>query len=295
MNDNMKYPIYDLSPREFEELSLELIATTNKYRNLSLSTNQNDYLLADIYGEFITDNNNIVNVAIEVKHWLKFNVGNFKNEVTKRIARLKDNTYIQFITSAKIDNHQKDQVNDIISPYLSYGMQLYDQEDVVRLLDKNPNIAKKYFQPVFDKNKELRRKLYSSIFTAIISILIGVLSATSSFFLSDKKESIPLDVKIERVEKALSNIKDLEKYLSDIKTEMEETSKDVSKIKDEYEQVQKLKKLSNEELAVLNSALQRRSWYETPLNYFLGFVIGIASSIIASILIDRYKKRKQLQ
>jgi len=295
MSESPKYPLYDLSPKEFEELALELLSTTNKYQNLSLSKNMNDYLFADIYGEYVTENKKTVRVAIEVKHWLKFNVTNFKNEVIKRVDQLKDVTYIQFVTSAKIENHQKDKINDIIAPYRSYGMQLYNQDDIVLLLIKNPKIAKKYFQPVFNKKKWQRIQIYSSILVGIISLFLGFESSKSSFFFSDKEKSNLLDVRIERVEKALTNIKDLEKYLGDIKTEMEETSKDVSKIKDEYEQVQKLKKLSNDELAVLNTALQRKSWYEILLNYILGIIFGIVASIIGSVLIERYKKRKQLQ
>lgn len=293
MSDELKYPIFDLSPEDFEKLCLDLLNTTGIYRDLGLHNRDDNYLFADIYGKIENKHGELVGVAIEVKHWLKMNISKFKNEVLQRIDRLKDFTNIKFITSAKIENYQKDQINDIISPYKGWGLEIIDQSDLFKLLDLNPKIAEKYFKPV-RKHNTLRTIQFSvSIMGAIGSILSVLIFGTLNI-ITPKEEVQTLDNKIQIVEQAITNINDLEGYLNKIKKDMRETKIDIDRIKREYEEVQELKKLTDEELAILNKALQKKSFIDVVLNYFFGFVLGVTASVIGGIIIERRRKLKRL-
>ena len=109
------------------------------------------------------------------------------------------------------------------------------------------------------------------------------------------KEKEPLDIRIKKVESAINNIKDLESYLKDIKIEMIETEKSTQLINEKYKKAQELKSLTDNQLEAINLALKAQSRMEIAFNLLMGFMIGIGSSFIASILYGKWKHYKSLK
>jgi len=62
-----------------------------------------------------------------------------------------------------------------------------------------------------------------------------------------------------------------------------------------YAKAKELEKLTDSQRQTLKQILQAEKWWRTLLNYGLGFVLGVASSLIASILYERWKQTKALQ
>ena len=90
-------------------------------------------------------------------------------------------------------------------------------------------------------------------------------------------------------------MRDLEKYLSDIKQDMQATQKATEIINEKHAQAKELEKLTSAQLAALQETLQTRNWKWTALNYVLGFVLGVASSLVASVLYARWRQRKAIE
>ncbi len=291
----MKYPIFDLTPEDFEQLTLELFQTLDDYDNLELTSVLGDFYYCDIKGDLSGIDGGRGKVAIEVKHWLKFNVHNFRKDLTSRLNKPTEYNSLHFVTSAKIENHQRDIINDIIGAESSLDIKIFDQAYIVSLLDKHPLIAKKYFSSIRTEQQRQRKWIIASTIGVITSIIFSIFSTNIIGKYIEPVNQPTLDARIEKVEGALANLRNLESYLGDVKEEMVETRKTVQIIEADYERAQKLKKLTDEELAFLSNAINTTQWYEKPLNYFFGFILGIGSSVIGSILRERYKKRKILQ
>ncbi len=75
---------------------------------------------------------------------------------------------------------------------------------------------------------------------------------------------------------------------------MVETEKATKVIEQEYAKAKELEKLTQEQFEAVKSALWSQSWQKTALNYGLGFVLGIASSLIASVIYSRIRQHRAL-
>ena len=108
-------------------------------------------------------------------------------------------------------------------------------------------------------------------------------------------EKPQLQERIETVERAIGSLEDLEKQLIDIKRDMVETEKAAKAIEQEYVKAKELEKLTQEQFEAVKSALRSQSWQKTAFNYGLGFVLGIASSLIASVIYSRTRQHRALR
>ena len=109
------------------------------------------------------------------------------------------------------------------------------------------------------------------------------------------KQPQPLDKRIQTVETTLTSIRDLEGYLGKIKDDMVATDVAARELNKRYAKAKELEKLTDSQRQTLKQILQAEKWWRTLLNYGLGFVLGVASSLIASILYERWKQTKALQ
>ena len=105
----------------------------------------------------------------------------------------------------------------------------------------------------------------------------------------------PLDQRIQTVKKALTSIRDLETYLGKIKTDMVEKEKTTQIINERYAQAKELEKLTQIQLDALRITLQAQNWHRTLFNYAMGFILGIASSFVASVLFAKWRQRRALE
>ena len=230
-------------------------------------------------------------IAIEVKHWMRFNLQLLQKDIKKRISNIGTYKILLYVTSAPLNSDQLDKFQDLCDEHSSIDIKIISQNEICSLLDKDSEIVKKYFGPIKRKLKVQKVLATISIVATVVSVL-GILFP--QVFDSYQKQQT-LGDRIIKVEKALSNINDLEKYLRDLEKEMIDTEKSINQIKNEYKQAQVLKNLTKEQLESLSFALNKTQWYDGILNQFLGFILGVAASILGSIIIDKYKKRKLLQ
>lgn len=226
-------------------------------------------------------------VAVQVKHKTRLSIQEinrfadwyFKNPSTPR-------TMI-FVTSAELPPDAERQIKGTPP---GTKLEIVDRRGLQQLLYAHKAASQKVIGEANKRYRSQRVRLVASAIAALFSILGALVSLFPFVF----HEKAPLDRRIETVEKALGSMRDLEGYLADIKRDMEETQKATVAINQKYAEAKELEKLTAAQLAALQETLKDRDWKWTILNYVLGFVLGIASSLVASVLYTRWKQRRAL-
>jgi len=170
-------------------------------------------------------------------------------------------------------------------------LELLGREDLEQMLAKHVTVVERFQRFAVQRLKSQRQRLILGSIGGLCSILGALLSIYPVVF----PHKAPLDQRIETVEKALVNIKDLESYLSDIKKDMIDKQKATDLINKKYTQAKELEKLTDAQLFALQATLQAHSWRRTIFNYAMGFVLGVASSFLGSVLYSRWKQRRALE
>ena len=172
------------------------------------------------------------------------------------------------------------------------SVRLIAQDDVLEVLSKYPDIEKATISPARSRTRRQKRDFRIGIVGVLTSVVVGLLVNFVSLFISPSQA--PLDQRIETVERAIGSLKNLEHDLTEIKEEMIETERAVRIIKEEHAKAKELEKLTEAQYDAVKTALRSRSWQQTILNYALGFVLGVASSLTASVIYSRRKQRLAL-
>jgi hypothetical protein len=76
---------------------------------------------------------------------------------------------------------------------------------------------------------------------------------------------------------------------------MVETEKATQLLKEKYAHAKELEKLTQDQVNALKATLQAESWQRTIVNYAIGFIFGVASSFVASVLYTKWRQRKALE
>jgi len=271
--------IYELKPEEFEELVAELLQTVG-FSDVRLVGGPNDK------GIDILAKQNGDSVAIQVKHRKELRPTEIERFIGQYLTGDNLASNILFITSAKI-TPQLTQVLNKVPPNLK--MQLLGLEDLKAMIEKQRESLKKFSYPAQHRKSVSRRQFAISIVGVVASIVAGLLPMLP---LSKQKE--PLDKQIQTVESALHSIRDLESHLAALKDDMVLKEKATQEINEKYAKAKELEKLTSVQLEVIKSTLQTEKWWKTLLQYALGFILGVSSSFVASILHTQWKQKKAL-
>jgi len=271
---------YKLMPTEFERLVADVLAQSG-YSDVKLVGGPGDQ------GVDILANREGQSVAVQVKHKTRLSLQEinrfadwyFKNPSTPR-------TMI-FVTSAELPPDAESQIKGIPP---GARLEIVDRRGLQQMLYAHRTASQQVMAEANKRLKSQKVRLWISATAGLFSILGTLLSQYPYVF----HEKPPLDRRIETVEKALGSMRDLEGYLADIKCDMEETQKATVAINQKYAEAKELEKLTAAQLAALQATLQVRDWKWTILNYVLGFVLGVASSLVASVLYSRWKQRRAL-
>lgn len=276
-NPSLKYQLFDLTPQNFEEFCADLLNAEYQFDKFFLTDGPNDQ------GVDILALKGIKKLAVQIKHRYKIPVGQLEREIERYKPLLEFHHEFIYLTSAILPK-------EAIKKLESDKVKILSQNEIFELLDKHTDVAQRYFTVVERKIKKTRQWFSASVIGAIISLILSL----STFFLENKEKDKPLTERIDNVEQALKGIKGLEKDLESIKSDMIETDLENKKILAEYEKMKGLEDIVNEKKESLNIVLNYQPWYKTALNYFLGIITGIFTSIVASILYERWKLRKEL-
>lgn len=274
---NLKYQLFELSPQQFEELCADLLSAELQFDKYFITDGPNDN------GVDILALKGIKKLAIQIKHRYRIVNNQLEKEIEKYKHLLEFHHEFIFITSANIS---KETINRLQSDKIK----IISQQELFNLLDKHADVAQRYFTNVEKKNKKNRQWLSTSLIGALVSIILSLFT----FFTDINKKNKTLTEKIDNVEQVLKGIKGLENDLESIKSDMIETDLENKKIMEEYKKMKGLEDIVNDKKESLNNILNYQPWYIKTLNYILGVLTGIFTSIIASILYERWKLKREL-
>jgi hypothetical protein len=273
---------YELTPLEFEKLVAAIFAQTG-YSNVRIACGPADQ------GVDILAKKDNQPVAIQVKHKTRLTLDEIQRFIDRYFANPTTPRNLIFVTSAEVPRGITRRIEHIPE---GASFDIVDRFDLQVMVAANSAISDEAMKSATQRLRSQRRQLFLSVIAGIVSLIVGVLSYVYPLMFLQKA---PLDKRIETVEKALVSMHNLETYLTDIKRDMEETRKTTAVINQRYTEAKELEKLTTAQLAGLQATLQVTNWKTTILNYVLGFVLGIASSFVASVLHARWKQRKAFE
>jgi hypothetical protein len=274
--------LYQLTPAEFEQLAGRLLAA-NGIGNVKYVGGPQDQ------GVDFTGEEEAETVAVQVKHRQR---PLSENELRNIVGKLKSSRYnpsrLVIVTSGEVTDAAK---SSLVRGDFDIAVRIIDRDDVLRILSADPNLQKGLVASAEKRSRRQSRELWFGTLGAFASV-VGVIASGLSLFVQPTPP--PLHQRIETVENAIDNLKNLETELLDIKEEMAQTERASRAIEEEYEKAKQLQQLTDEQFAAVKSALEKKSWQKTLLDYFLGFVLGVAGSLTASVIYARAKQKRAL-
>lgn len=277
-----KNSLYQLTPNEFEKLCAEILRAQGIER-VELVGGPGDQGV-DIIGE--TEGQKI---AVQVKHTRQLSLSIIRRIIDQVQASSYKPKQLIIITSAILSPLLRDSVQKLPS---DITVRLMGQDEVLRALNNHPEIQRLQVAPAQRRTIRQRWELILGL-AGVLASIAGLLASGIFFFVQPEKPQ--LQERIETVECAIGSLKDLEKQLIGIKGDMVETEKAAKVIEQEYAKAKELEKLTQDQFEAVKSALRSQSWQKTAFNYGLGFVLGIASSLIASVIYSRIRQHRALR
>ena len=288
MTSPLTFPIFELSPKDFEKLCLDLLKAEGG--NLKLNSEERDHWF-DITGEKPSPEGKNRTVAIEVKHRTTFHpevLRLFIDRLSKSDKRFDE--YV-FVTSSPLTASHREKIQSETTGRSGLNVQLLGQEEIFQLIAKHPDVAAIYFKGVAQRVRARRLTFVASLSGVLVSV-ISLLFSIAPF--TKDKEHDSFESEIRSVEANLNSLKALERSLSALKKELQTTSEESVRIKKEYEEALKLKEITSEQLEQVKKAVNAQSAIDTFFNYFFGFLLGIAGSVLATVITDWWKAKRAL-
>lgn len=293
MSLNKNYPLYELTPEVFERLCFDLLTRT--YQGFDFGIHASVPGRPDKGVDFVAtkeETGKHLKIAIEIKHRTSLHPDGLRMALERSSDYFSDFDEVVIITSSPLtDTHRKLVTLPSIKDK-GLNVKLIGQSDIFELLDKNKDIAERYFEKVREKVKIRNYLEYTAALGAIISIF-GLVFSLYTFNI--EKTGASLNNQIDSVEVALKGVRDLEKSLSKLKGDLQDTSSESERIKREYEEALKLKSITSEQLNQIKKAVSAQSKPEIVMNYLLGFLLGLGSSIFGAIIYERIKRFRTLR
>lgn len=275
----MRYPLHDLSSEVFVQLCADLLKAENKFESVRLFSHSKNT------GYDIEAFKGISKIAIEVKHKLIVTENALTQEILKAQKALEFYHEYFFITSAKLSSILKEE-------FSTRKIKILDQDNITKLLTKHNDIAESYFKNL----KEEKKKIYARLFGSIVAVLAILISSYTIFFDGNQNQANkPLDQKIQNLEQVLNGMRNIESDLKSIKQDMIETEINNKRILAEYEKIKGVEKIIDERKSELNSVLNYKPWSTRLLEFLFGTAFGIFTSIISSILFEKWKHKLSLK
>lgn len=274
----MKYHLHDLTTEAFTQLCGDLLNAEFHYDKMMFFSG------TKITEADIETLKGIKKSAIIVKHKLTIPENSLVSEIEKAQKKLEFFHDVFYITSAKLPPNLQEKLS-------TQKIKIFDYDDIINLLKKHDDISSRYFSNLKSKNRKITAALVSSISGIIVTIIFSYLS----IFDKNNHSTKPLEQKIQNVEQVLIGIKSLENDLESIKDDMVETEINNKKVLAEYEKMKGVQKLVNEQKDELNAVLNYKPWTTRLLEFAFGTIFGILTSIISSILFEKWKHKLSLK
>ncbi|RFQ06044.1 hypothetical protein D0O09_02405 [Pseudomonas putida] len=281
----LRYPLFELSASELEELSVDLLqAEGGTFELVRLA----EY---DIEGRRNSANGREELIAVEVKHRTHFHIGHLKEFMTKVGEHAGRFNVLIYITSAPISIRQRDLIESTVCRSPAQHVTVIGQHELHSMLSKHPAIGEKYFKAAVMKKK---KRTFIAAGSGVIVAFASLSLLSTAWKEVVNPEPFTFEDRINAVEQNLQSLRSLEESLQDLKVELQEKSAETARIQLEYEEALKLKSFTDEEINRFKKAASTTNAMETFLNYFYGFIIGVFGSVLATILTDQWKARRAL-
>jgi hypothetical protein len=277
----MKVSASDLSslrPGEIEPIVADLLRENGDFDSYVLSPPNDTF---DIEG-FRQESN--TRIAVEVKGSRRIP----DDHITPYYfaSKKSGNRYGKFIFVCLYDIANK---AHIISVSGSTGddFVIYDKSDVLRMVEGSRSLGERF--------SEISKR---RIFIYVVGIVAGLLSALFIYMASmdivatEKMKmemvSVSLSKDLQSVNTALESISDLEKSLQSVRETIENRRSEISRISVEYSKAKELERLTDIQRDELKSLLASQSTWDQIKSYGLGFLIGVAGSILANAICETW-------
>lgn len=182
------YNFSTLNDKEFEELVKDLLNAKFKLRLQSFPAGRDKGI--DL--RYSTKNNNN-SIIVQVKHYLNSGFSSLKNTLKnselEKISKLEPDRYI-VATSLELNTTKKDEVKEMLSPYILDSNDVIAQKDLNDYLGEFKDVEKKYY------------KLWLSSSTILEAIFNKAIDGRTKYFLEQLKLKIKFYVSTERVDEA---------------------------------------------------------------------------------------------
>ena len=136
---------------------------------------------------------------------------------------------------------------------------------------------------------EVRARVRAFLAWATIAASASLIAA----LILEKKLSASdsLGARIQSVSTAIDNLRSLESQLNAIKVEMVMTEQAKEALEKEISKAEELKKLQTPQIEALRAMLQQRSRVDVWFDQFIGFLVGVTSSLAASWLWSKWLRK----
>lgn len=165
-----------------------------------------------------------------------------------------------------------------------------DRDDVCRMLQLHGDVCRRLLGPTQQRAfKEAKRFLLGVV------VLVGsVVAILLSLFLPGA-ESRPLEGKVQTVQRALEELRGLESTLADVRNDLFQTMVATNALEHRNEMVKSVGELTAAQIEVFREALQSKPVWSTVFDHAIGFCLGVAASLVASIIVSRWRHKKSLR
>lgn len=290
MSTSSHYPLYELSGEEFERLCIELLMAADP--QLTVSAGEAPRWIDAVGVKKVP--NGTRSVAIEAKHRTAFHPEGLRLFL-ERLSQesTKFDEYI-FITSSQIQGVHRQVSKSQAAISLNAELRLLGRDDILSLLDQHRHVAAKYFKTA--RERQQKQKYAALVSSFAVAVSVGVLGNLLYDSMRARAEpSSKLTEQVKSVESSLARLRDLEQSLKALKDDLVHKSAESARITKEYEEAMKLKALTAEQLEQVKKAVSGQSGAEIFLNYLFGFLLGVAGSVLATVITDRWKQRRELR
>ncbi|SHI02108.1 restriction endonuclease [Desulfofustis glycolicus] len=279
---NVIEDLYNLTPQEFERLCAHLLVYYG-YENIKLVGGVNDQ------GVDITCEKNGSSVVVQVKHLRKISFQTIQKVLKQILSSNYTFDEILLITSSSVNQVSRKR---LIQSFPDLQLTILDYDEITSKLQEKNELEQEELKAARSRSRK-QRSLFVIGFLGALSSILGSFISTYLFFAEPEKPL--LNERIEKVELALGSLKNLENYLDDIKADMIQTEKETKAIEIEYQKAKELEKLTKEQYEVISKAIGRKSTYQTIFDYSMGLLLGVAGSLIASVIYTRIKQNRLLK
>lgn len=225
-------------------------------------------------------------VLVEVKHRDKFDAVSLRQFCLRSVETAASN--LVYVTSASIPSKYRGSLQDDWVPD-GKSLQLFGREELHEMLRQKSGIRQQFFGPA--KRQARMSKLKASVGIAFLAVSVPWAFYERSGATQTSRATLPDE--IAAVQQSLQNIRNLQDSLQRLQQKLDDMSVESRRINDEYAKAQQLKRLTASQLDEVKAALNQSSlleWFET---WGIGFVTGVAGSLVASWVWDKWVRRRE--